>query len=604
MLNPRTLVALALCVLASATSLAATLTVTTTADSGPGSLREALAFAVDGEVIEFSVTGTITLTSGQLLVDDSVTITGPGQEDLTISGNEANRVIEIAAGKEVALSGLTISNGLTQWDATTCCSGGGAGICNQGIATLMDVTISDNLAAIAAICNEGDMTLIRLSLTDYRHWEVGLALYNSGSMTMADSLVRGGGYGEPGGVGDYIENEGILYITDTEIIDNVQAFVNGGFAELVRTVIRGGFSDGWVGISNGPGAELRMIDSELSDISGYASGGLWNAEGGNVLLLRTSVNDNHSVYYGNIENDGSMELINSTVSNNHGGWYTVIGNRGTLKLTSSTVAENSIVYDHPEDAEFSATLYNRGTLQLARSILLSSGPEWEGRIASPCRGDGTVVSLGDNIFSDESCGLTGPGDMTGDPLLGPLADNGGPTLTMALLPGSPAIDAVPVERCTDADGAPLLVDQRGIPRPQGAACDIGAFELEAIPVEIDIRPGSDLNPVNSVSRGVIPVAILGSDSFDVSHIDTQTLGFGPAGAAPRHDLLDSQTFENHLGDVNEDGLADLVSHYRTQDTGIGPEDEEACVTGRTLEGIPFEGCDSIKTPTGRRRQRR
>src|SRR2546428_4332446 len=92
---------------------AATITVTNTNDSGAGSLRQALADANNGDTITFAVTGTIGLTTDELLVDKSITISGPGADNLAVNGNAKSRVFYIGAGRTVTISGLTITSGIT-----------------------------------------------------------------------------------------------------------------------------------------------------------------------------------------------------------------------------------------------------------------------------------------------------------------------------------------------------------------------------------------------------------------------------------------------------------------------------------------------------------
>jgi hypothetical protein len=106
--------------------------------------------------------------------------------------------------------------------------------------------------------------------------------------------------------------------------------------------------------------------------------------------------------------------------------------------------------------------------------------------------------------------------------------------------------------------------------------------------DIDIKPGSEPNRINLRSRGVLPVAILGSADLDVAAIDVSTLAFGPGEASPTHRK------GGHSEDVNGDGLLDLTSHYRIQDAGIAFGDTEACVTAETVDGVPVSGCDEIE----------
>jgi hypothetical protein len=121
---------------------------------------------------------------------------------------------------------------------------------------------------------------------------------------------------------------------------------------------------------------------------------------------------------------------------------------------------------------------------------------------------------------------------------------------------------------------------------------------------IDIRPGSDSNPIHPSGKGNLPVAILGSHTIDVLDVDVTTLAFGSNGAAPSHDITKPGAFEDHLRDVNADGLMDLVSHYRIEDSGIEPDDVETCLTGETLDGTPFDGCDAVRSVPKTRDRRR
>jgi hypothetical protein len=121
--------------------------------------------------------------------------------------------------------------------------------------------------------------------------------------------------------------------------------------------------------------------------------------------------------------------------------------------------------------------------------------------------------------------------------------------------------------------------------PEPLVCNLPVALIEAV---VDIKPGSDPNSINPFSRGVIPVAIFTTEDFDALTVDADSVLFGPAEAEKRHK-------QAHVEDVDSDGYLDLLLHFRTQETGIALGDTEACVIGQTYDGVPIEGCDSVRT---------
>ncbi len=125
-------------------------------------------------------------------------------------------------------------------------------------------------------------------------------------------------------------------------------------------------------------------------------------------------------------------------------------------------------------------------------------------------------------------------------------------------------------------GLVMLNDTWVLTTGAGPTCDV-------IPVDIDIKPGSDRNSTNIGSHGVIRVAILAAAGFDATTVDPVTVDFEGASAV-----------RSALKDVDHDRDMDLIMHFQTQDTNIADEAVEACLTGETFGGQPIEGCDAIR----------
>jgi hypothetical protein len=382
---------------------AGTFHVTTLADSGPGSLRQAVldANAFPGaDTIVFSVAGTITLTSGEILIMDDLVINGPGAAALTVSGNDQSRVFNIdnASGKNinVTLSGLTMTHGFVPGS-----SAGGVIRAEHANLTILSSVISNGVAGIGGgISAElaGATTIRFSSILGNRATSVyGGGIYSefgNNALTIEASTIAGNSSGAEGG-GIYVEENREVEIVNSTISGNTAALYAGGISYYYGTYPGGG-----------------QIDNTVS-------------------IRHTTIANNTAGECGNLCGDYAADVDHSIIANGS----PPVGNSG-VHATYSLIEDNYFVI-----------------------------------------GDHNLIGV--------------------DPLLGPLADNGGPTLTHALLPGSPAIDAG-----NPAIPNPPPTDQRGFARIYGPAIDMGSFEAQ--PLEVVAVP--TLSEVGTLLLSVLLLA--------------------------------------------------------------------------------------------------
>jgi len=397
-----------------ATIFLATKTADTNGSCVPGncSLREAIngANANPGADDVLVPAGFYLLTLGQLVVSDDVSIAGAGQTTTIIDGNATDRVFEIQTGVAGEISGVTIQNG---YCIPPSCDGGGISI--RGYLSLIDSTVSDNTAG------------------------------------------QGGG----------ISTRGYLSLIDSTVSDNTATRGGGGISGYDFTLTNSTVS----GNTRGGGILGHDFTLTNSTVSGNTGSGI---RGHDFTLTNSTVSGNTGGSGGGI-NGNDFTLTNSTVSGNTGSgvWISSSFGYGNVVVTfmNSTVSGNSQLGIYASSYYYCDPAGCTGSppdlfIYFANSIVAENGAP-DGN----CSSFVSFLSLGYNLTDDTSCGFTEPSDLVvADAMLGPLQDNGGPTETHDLLPGSPAIDAGSVS-CP-----PPATDQRGIARPQGGGCDIGAVE--------------------------------------------------------------------------------------------------------------------------------
>jgi beta-glucanase (GH16 family) len=298
------------------------------------------------------------------------------------------------------------------------------------------------------------------------------------------TLANGYGYELAGGV----LNNGVLTLERVVLADN--RVTTGGVD----------FWKGGGGIYNGDGSTLTLVESTVrnNSVTGGAGGGVYG-------FFNTTVTIERSTIYSNTANDvgggirslGNFTIRNSTISGNSStGWQggAFFHTDGVMNIINSTIANNRAPADTTGGGFVGTFTASNATLTLVNTIVT-------GNSGTQCfyapwgAGTVTLTSLGHNLVADGSCGIPAPNgsDLIGvNAKLGPLTNNGGPTLTHALQNSSPARNAAAAPSCPASD-------QRNVTRPQGAGCDIGAYEAVQTPgralinIIVDAQPDSDTN---------------------------------------------------------------------------------------------------------------
>jgi hypothetical protein len=476
-------------------------------------LRSAMA---GGGTVTFACDGTITPAS-TITIAASTVLDASGHQ-VTISGGNAVRVFEVPANATLTLVNLTIANGTVYGGDDGPDAAGGA-IYNSGTVIVDLCTFTGNLASGADGTEEGVFMGGR---------GMGGAVYNdsTGTLVVKRSTFSGnrvsGGAGAPvypgwggDGNGGAICNFGTLWLESSTLQNNGASGGAGG---------RGYDGHPWMDIATdggegGPGGvgaggalynlgSAIAVNSTFCQNSGSGGGGGAGGTGGTGMVANgnggtggTGGNGFGAVY----DAVGGLHMTNCTLAFNwaNGGG----GGEGGAGGGSGTPNPGAPGPGGSSGAGVSGGI-NGGFI--INTLLAMNGGNCSG----------SVTDGGHNLSSDGTCHFTGIGSLNNiDPKLGPLADNGGPTPTMALLPGSPAIDA-------GDNGAAPPTDQRGFPRPAGLAADIGAYEFGFVmpTVAISLSGATNLTILGSGNAGQSCRLLSSTDLLSWVPIATNQIG--------------------------------------------------------------------------------
>ena len=446
---------------------AATLTVTSERDRGAGSLRNTIERADDGDTVRLPP-GTYRVTRGALEIEDSLTIRGAGAKRTVVDARRRSRVMEaLGTDDSLRLKKLTVTGGRVE--------GSGAGIFTLGDLTLDRVTVRGN----------------RVATGDFARFGAGIA-HGNGDLTLNRSVITRnvvvGGTGQNFGAGvSMVVDGGDLRVLSSTVSNNAVTGTSGSGGGLFMSAIptadpanmlirRSTFAGNSAPTAGGALVYQQTDTSGLlttarivdSTISGNQAAGDSQGFGGGIYLSNVLTDDAALL---------DVSVANTTVSGNVAGTPEALGRGGGIAFETVTLG-----------ASGAALTINNATISGNRAFVTGSGgqggginvsgdpPTLSNSIVARNRASGSpdcsaaVPSSGNNLEGATSCGFTSLGDQQdANPMLEPLRANGGPTQTRALKPGSPALN-----RGSNATCEPR--DQRGVIRPQGPRCDVGAYE--------------------------------------------------------------------------------------------------------------------------------
>lgn len=527
---------------------AATCTVTTDADSGTGSLRDKIddptCNTINFYATFFSTSRTITLTT-ELDITRNLTIDGTGVVTPTISGNNVTRVFSTTTDSDATLNHLNISNGngsgagiyntgmLTVMNtklSNNKAIRGGGGILNTGTLQVMNSTLYQNTNIFdgGGIGNYGVLTVTNSTFIGNTTQGFGGGLNNSGTATVANSTFL---FNSTYNSSDFNTSGGGIYNADTYDSDN------SAFITVTNSIFSGNYAGIGGGIYNTRGTLMVANSSLLNNHAYNHGGGIYNDLAGTATVMNSTISGNDAwSSVGGIGNyAGTITVTNSTIADNvcgtagplgNGGGFqngfqnsygtatftnvTLSGNRalntsddggggvmvysGNVTLVNSTISGNQTTSTVVTDGGGGITVKSgsTATVTLANTLVASNTSAMNKPDLS-----GNYISGGYNLIGsiDGSTGITNGinSDIAGtntapiDAHIGTLGYYGGNTQTIPLLPGSPAIDWIPVVNgsCNDTG---ITMDQRGVsrPYPPGGNCDIGAFEFNGIQVYLPL----------------------------------------------------------------------------------------------------------------------